>query len=138
MPFWRCFYHLVWTTHKRQPLISAQIEPVLFRVVETKSTEMGCQVLAVNAVPDHIHVAVTIPPSIAIAQWMKRVKGASSYEINGLFPNTEARFRWQRGYGVLTFGAVKLQMVVDYIAHQKEHHASQQIEAYMERADDGE
>lgn len=99
---------------------------------------MGCQVLAVNAVPDHIHVAVTIPPSIAIAQWMKRVKGASSYEINGLFPNTEARFRWQRGYGVLTFGAVKLQMVVDYIAHQKEHHASQQIEVYMERSDDGE
>ena len=69
MPFWRCYYHLVWTTKNREPLITPKIEPILFTIISTKCTELDCHLLAVNAVPDHIHAAVNMPPKLSIARW---------------------------------------------------------------------
>lgn len=138
MPFWRCYYHLVWTTKNREPLITPKIEPLLFTTISAKCTELDCHLLAVNAVPDHIHTAVNMPPKLSIARWMKVIKGASSYEINSLNPDAESRFRWQEGYGALTFGAKNLAFVVAYINAQKEHHAANTIESYLEQTDESE
>src|SRR5690606_39705480 len=115
MPFWRCFYHVVWTTKRRAPLIDNTNEPLLFEIIQTKTAELGGVIFAVNAVSDHVHVAVSIPPKIAVAQWVRRVKGVSAHEINVRFPNSLDGFRWQDSYGVLTFGAKNLDTVVDYI-----------------------
>jgi putative transposase len=136
MSFWRCYYHLVWTTKNREPLITASVESILFPLIRAKGLEVGGEVLAVNGVADHVHVAATIPPKMAVARWMKIVKGASSYEINSRFPNTPAPFRWQQGYGVLTFGLKNLDMVLAYITHQKDHHANGQLQRYLEHVGD--
>ena len=136
MPFWRCYYPVAWTTKSREPLITLNLEPILFGAIEAKAKSLGCSLLGVNAVSDHIHAAVTIPPSLSIADWMKHVKGVSSREINEGQTDALARFRWQRGYGVLTFGQRNLPMILDYIARQKEHHAKGTTHAYMENAED--
>ena len=86
--------------------------------------------------PDHIHVAVKMPPTIAIANWVKNIKGVSSRELNTILPAYAGRFRWQRGYGVLTFGAKNMDLVVNYIAHQKQHHANDDLYAYLEHVGD--
>src|SRR5262245_23696996 len=116
MPFWRCYYHLIWTTKGREPLITANLEPILFGAIEAKAKTLGCTLLGINAVSDHIHVAVTMPPTLCIADWMKHVKGASSREINEGQSDTLARFRWQSGYGALTFGQKVMPDVLEYIA----------------------
>ena len=123
MPFLRCYYHIVWATKGREPLITHAVENILFEAVKQKAEALGTAVLAINAISDHIHVAVSMPPTLNIADWMKHVKGASSHDINESQPEALARFRWQGGYGVVTVGPQGLNLVQDYIMHQKEHHA---------------
>lgn len=136
MPFRVCYYHVVWSTHHREPWITPQIEPIVLNTIKRKSEELRSPVAAINCVNDHVHVAVSISTSIAVAEWVKQVKGLSAYEVNHIFPSLESLFRWQNGYGVLTFGAKNLPFVIQYIERQKEHHSSQTFESYMERMDD--
>lgn len=134
MVFWQCYYHTIWTTKNREPLITPAIEAVIFEIIRIKSTELGCPILAINGVSDHIHVAVCIPPKIAVAEWIGQVKGVSSHEINTMFPNLSTHFRWQKHYGVLTFGVRTLEYVTEYILRQKEHHPNNIIN-YLEQTD---
>jgi len=136
MSFWRCYYHIVWTTKNREPLITAASEPILFEAVCSKCAELRCEIQAVNAVSDHIHIAVCIPPKVAVADWAKHVKGMSSFAVNSMFPNASSHFRWQSGYGVLTFGTKNLAFVIQYIERQKEHHANGTLEPYLEQTED--
>jgi putative transposase len=132
MPYWICYYHFIWTTKHRAPAISATIETVILEAVERKSRTLGCKLHAVNTVPDHIHVAVSIPPKYSIAEWVQQVKGLSAYETNGHFPDLTTTFKWQEGYGALTFGSKNLPFVVAYIQNQKVHHQNQQLEPMLE------
>jgi len=136
MTFWRCYYHVVWTTKNRAPLITAEIERVIVDMMEEKARTLESPLLAVNCVADHIHVAACIPPKIAVAEWVRHMKGVSTHEVNSRFPSLPEHFRWQNHYGVLTFGATVQNFVVDYIRRQKERHACQQIEPYMEQVTD--
>ncbi len=136
MPFWRCYYHVIWATKNRAPLITAQIEQIIYNTLRDKARELESPILSVNSVPDHIHVAASIPPKLAVAQWVKQMKGVSTREVNALFPDLETTFGWQQSYGVLTFGAKNLDFVVAYIERQKEHHATNTLTAYLERIDD--
>src|SRR5687767_7882927 len=116
MPFWKCYYHVIWATRNREPIITRSNEALLFDAIRAKSAEFHSAILAVNSVPDHMHVAVNIPPSVAVSAWVGGVKGASSFAVNSGAGETAERFRWQESYGVLTFGAKNLEMVLDYIA----------------------
>jgi putative transposase len=136
MPFWRCFYHIIWATHQRGPLITAQNEPIIFEAIHAKSREMGCQLLAINGIQDHIHTAVIIPPSLAVADWIRNVKGLASYQVNTRWPDDEFHFHWQGGYSVLTFGARQQHFVVNYIRNQKQHHAEGTLEPYLEHLEE--
>jgi putative transposase len=133
MPFWKCYYHVIWATQNREPIITRSIEAILFDAIQAKSAELRSAILAVNGVDDHVHVAVNIPPSVAVSAWVGGVKGASSFAMNSGAGENAARFRWQESYGVLTFGARNLDMVLDYIARQKDHHANGTLERYLEQ-----
>ncbi len=131
MPFWKCYYHVIWATKGRQSIITPARERVIFGTIRQVSEDMGCDVWAANGVTDHVHVAVSIPPHTAVAEWVKRCKGASSRYVNQM--SGEERFSWQSGYGVLTFGQNALAMVTAYIDRQKVHHAQDTVQPYLER-----
>ncbi len=133
MPFWKCYYHVVWAAKNRQAIITAALEIVIFQAIRSKSAELHCPVLAINGVADHVHVAVSIRPALAIADWIGQIKGASSREVNRAFADLEEKFRWQEDYGVLTFGTKNLPFVVAYIENQKEHHRSGALQHYLEQ-----
>ena len=92
--------------------------------------------IAVNGIPDHVHVAVSIPPTLTVTDWVKNVKGVSSHEVNNVLAEQAARFRWQSGYGVLTFGTRNLDFVVSYIQKQKQHHANNHLYQLLETTGD--
>ncbi len=133
MPFRVCYYHVIWSTKHREPLITPEIESVVIATISRKSTSLNSPILAINGVADHIHVAVSISTSLAVSDWVKHVKGISAREVNMVFPQLSTHFRWQQGYGILTFGAKNLSFVTDYIGRQKEHHSNNTLEAYLER-----
>jgi len=66
-------------------------------------------------------VVVSIPPSVALSDFVKSLKGSSSHHLNHL-PDSEGNFGWQRGYGALSFGKKQLDFVVLYVQDQKCHH----------------
>ncbi len=135
MAYWECYYHVVWATKGRAPLIDSHIEPVVFAKLREKSVWCEAPVLDVNGVEDHVHVAVCIPPKLAVAEWVRNVKGYVSREVNGLFPDRELPFLWQLSYGVLTFGQKQAPYVLEYIHRQKEHHADNRLQDRLERTD---
>ncbi len=130
MPYWRLFYHIVWTTRERHPWITANIEGFVYRVLTGKCEEKGGQVFAINGMPDHVHVVLSIPPSISIASFVKHIKGASSYAICAEF---DMSFAWQRGYGVFSVSERTLKRAIEYVEQQKEHHRNGTTIASLER-----
>ncbi len=128
MPFWRLYYHLVWSTKNREHLISRNLEVRLYPYIIAKAKEMDCQVYAINGWVDHIHLVISIPPKLAIADVVKRLKGASSHEFEEL--------RWQRGYGALTVGERHRAVAVAYVENQKAHHQEKTVINWLERDDD--
>ena len=133
--YWRCYYHIIWATKHRAPLITADHETFLFDYIPQVAQELGSQIFAINGTQDHIHIAATIPPKMSISQWVKRIKGASSSQCNRIITNEE-RFHWQRGFGVLTYGKKRLDYVIQYIHNQKQHYTDNTIQPYLEHIDD--
>jgi putative transposase len=136
VPFRVCYYHVVWATKNRELLLMPKIEVVAISAIVRKSTELESPVLAINGVPDHVHVAVSISTKLAVAEWVKSVKGYSAHEVNAIFPDLSTRFSWQIGYGVLTFGTKALPFVSEYIACQKEHHRDSTLDLFLERTEE--
>ena len=132
MPFVVCYYHAIWSTKHRKPIISQPIEPVLFDTICHKSQQLKSNIHAVNAAYDHVHVAVEISPAIAVSEWVRQVKAVSARIINREFPDSEDGFYWQKSFGMLSFGKKTLPSVVQYIENQKIHHQNDELEAYLE------
>jgi len=130
-----CYYHVIWATKGRAELITPEIERVVIPAICRKSADLQSPIFAINGAADHIHVAVSIATAIAVARWVKEVKGISAYAVNTTFPDLDPHFYWQKGYGVHTFGAKVLSFVVDYIGRQKERHRDSTIEDYLEQFD---
>lgn len=90
------------------------IERRLYRMMEAKVRELGCRVVAINGMPDHVHLLV------------QKVKGASSGFARNVLRQGEV-FSWQHSYGVFSVGQGGVPKVVTYIANQKTHHADSEL-----------
>ena len=135
MPFSKLYYHFVWGTKNRLPLIEARIEPDLYRVIAAKVKDFEGYIHAIGGMEDHTHLAVSIPPKIAPAKFIGDVKGNSSHFVNHVI-KPDFEFYWQDEYGVLSFGERNLPAVVRYIHNQKKHHAERTLIMAMERMDE--
>ena len=136
MGFWRHYYHLVWATKKREAFIRPELEKEIYPYIVSKAAELGCYVHAINGMPDHTHLVISIPPKHAVAWMVKTLKGASSHFINFTLRPPEFHFGWQRGYGSMTLGESKLEWAKAYVLNQKQHHQAQTTNDWFERFDD--
>jgi putative transposase len=135
MPFWRLYYHLIWPTKHREHLLSAAVEARLYPYLVSRAAENGVYVYAINGWYDHIHMLVAIPPKHAVADIVKRLKGASSHYLSNDIRLVE-HFAWQRGYGALSVGERQRSIAHAYVLNQKQHHAQQTTNAWLEQADE--
>ena len=88
------YLHMVWSTWRREPLITAEMEQRLYTCICRQAESLGCTVLAVNGVADHVHLVVKFPTTLNIAKLAKHVKGVSStLARNELSPS--GFFGWQ-------------------------------------------
>jgi len=135
MAFWRLYYHLVWATKNREHLIQPEVESQLYPYLVRKASELGVYVYALNGWYDHVHLIVSIPPKLAIADVVKRLKGASAHYLNHNGASN-IFFGWQRGYGVLSIGERQRLQAEAYVHRQKEHHQNHTTVAWLERYTD--
>ena len=132
MPYYQLFYHLVWSTKKRQPLLTPKVESVIHNFLRAKAIGLGANVYALNGVEDHVHLLVSIPPKIAVSKFVGQVKAVASTKFNksGL---SDRPFFWQEAYGAFSFDAKRLLNYMAYVNRQKEHHARRTIIPVLER-----
>ena len=120
MPYWRLFYHITWGTKNRLALIEPAWESDLYGYLWGKATALECFPHAIDGMPDHVHVAISIPPKQTVAKIIGQLKGASSHHINENY--ADGTFAWQAEYGIVSFSEKALATIVDYVKNQKKHH----------------
>jgi len=125
------YLHLAWATWDRLPLITPDIERRLYRNIEGEARKMGCAVLALNGTSDHVHLIVSFPTTVTIANLVKQVKGVSSHFVNETL-QPETQFKWQGGYGAFTVSRWDLPKIIHYVKRQKEHHEAGSLWAELE------
>lgn len=115
------YLHITWHTKDSYPLITTGIETEVHSLLRKRCSESkGIWLHALNGTPNHIHLAVSIEPTVTISDFIGQLKGGSAFDLNKTA--RMKRMEWQRGYGVVSFGKLNLPWVVRYIDNQKEHH----------------
>ena len=131
---WEIFLHLVWRTWNREPILAERFLDRIFSLIRMKADELGCELLAVGAVEDHIHILVSVSPKTTIPELVKHLKGTTSHLINHEL-NPETPFKWQGGYGAFSVSKANLAKTKAYVENQKQHHADGTVVAYYENWD---
>ena len=125
--------HVVWHVKDSERVIRPDLEASVHDVIRRRAIEaQSLFVHEIGGTADHGHLAVTVPPTLLISEWIGKVKGGSTRDINEarLFP---FRFQWQTGYGVTSFSAKGLPWVRKYIRNQRKHHKDNTLKDVLER-----
>ena len=128
------FYHFVWATCERLPLIEPEMERELYRSIEAEVAKMGGETLAVGGMEDHVHLVVCLPSKLAPCRLMQQVKGVSS-QVGRELRGRDTLFRWQHGYGAFSLSRPHVARAVAYVNRQKEHHSHEKLWHEWERCD---
>jgi putative transposase len=113
-------FHCVFSTKKRLPSISEEIRTRLWSYVGGIARTNNMKALAVGGICDHLHVLLSLPPTVPIAKAMQLVKAGTSKWMRA--PGARG-FEWQVGYGAFTIGISQIPGTLDYIRNQEKHHA---------------
>jgi putative transposase len=134
--FWETYYHLVWATKQRFPYIDDAGAVLVNRSFHQTCQEAGVILRAVGIMPDHVHLALSIPPRWAVPQVVRELKVSATHAINSEHNLPYAgTFAWQHEFGKFTFGTASLEDVVHYVQNQREHHSMNRLRPRFEQID---
>ena len=118
---WNCKYHIVFAPKYRRQIIYGQIKADIGRILRVLCERKGVEIIEANACKDHIHMLVSIPPKLSVAQFMGYLKGKSSLMIFDRHANLKYKYGnrqfWCKGYYVDTVGRNK-KIIEEYIKNQ--------------------
>lgn len=113
--------HTVFAVQNRISLISKLWEERLYQYITGIIQHKDHKLLAINGMPDHVHILFGMRPSQSLSDLMQDIKGDSSRWINeNRFVN--GIFSWQEGFGGFSYSKSHVSAVADYIEKQEEHH----------------
>lgn len=105
----------------RNSVIKKEWQDLLHRYITGIIQNNGHKLIAINSMPDHLHVFFGFRPNQSLSDLMRMVKGESSEWINNQKFNSST-FRWQEGYGAFSYSRSQIKDVGRYIENQQEHH----------------
>jgi len=115
------YIHGVFAVQGRQNLISKKWEKELYKYITGIVTNEGQKLIAINGMPDHLHILLGIKPNQKISDLIRDIKANSSRFINN--KNwISGKFEWQKGFGAFSCGQSQLNSVISYIQNQENHH----------------
>ena len=120
---YRCQYHIVFAPKYRRKEIYGQLKKDIGEIIRTLCKQKDVEIIEAEACVDHIHMLVSIPPYLSVAQFMGFLKGKSSLMIFDRHANLKYKYGsrnfWCRGYYVDTVGRNK-KIIAEYIRNQLE------------------
>jgi putative transposase len=115
------YVQIVFAVKGRQNLISKENREELHKFITGIVSNRNQKLFAVFAMPDHVHILMSMSPTISISDLVRDIKAGSSKFINEK-GWTNGKFNWQEGYGAFSYSKSSVDSVVKYISNQEEHH----------------
>ena len=121
MSFANLYYHIMFHTKYNAMAINVENERILYSYINGFCNNYGVKLIRLGGMPDHIHMLVNMPTTVSVSDFVKQLKVATSKMLyqDGHFPYFEG---WQNGYSAFTYAYKDIEMIVNYIKGQKEHH----------------
>ena len=119
-------YHIVWITKYRYKVLQGNLRLRARAIIAQVAEEMNVKIVNGVLSSDHIHVFVSIPPHVAVSDFVRKAKGRSSRKIQQEFPQIRKRYWgrhfWGRGYFSTTSGNVTDEIINAYIDNHVDGH----------------
>jgi putative transposase len=114
-------FHLVWCPKYRRPVLVKAVEKRLRELLAEKAAELQTTIVALEVMPDHVHLFIETDPRWSISQLTRQFKGFTSHVLRNEFPSLRSRLPtlWSRSYFAGSCGAVTEATVRRYIEEQK-------------------
>ena len=120
---YRCEYHIVFGPKYRRKEIYGILRKDIGEILRKLCEEKGVEIIEAKACPEHIHMLVSIPPHLSVAQFMGFLKSKSALMIFDRHANLKYKYGrrnfWSRGYFVDTVGKNE-RVIQEYIKNQLE------------------
>jgi REP element-mobilizing transposase RayT len=116
------YLQVVFAVNGRMCLISKEFKEELYKYITGIVKGEGQKLIAMNGMPDHIHILLGIKPNIALSDLVGKIKASSSNFINSK-KRVRGKFSWQEGFGAFSYSHSQLTEVIKYIQNQEEHHS---------------
>lgn len=126
------YVQIVFAVKGRENLIQYSWEDELYKYITGIITNKGQKLLAINGMPDHIHILIGFKPDCNISDLVREIKKSSHTFINekGF---CKSKFYWQEGFGAFSYNHSMLDKIITYISNQKVHHHTKSFqEEYLE------
>ena len=111
--------HCVFSTKNREKRITEDLRPKLWAYIGGIARANALKAVAIGGTDDHVHVLLSVPPTMALAKAVQLIKGGSSKWLREQF---DRRFSWQEAYAAFTISVSHRDATIAYIAAQPEHH----------------
>jgi REP element-mobilizing transposase RayT len=132
MSFIKIWVHCVWTTKNRIPFLKNGIrEKVLFHIIENARSK-GIYIDHINGYNEHLHALISLGGKQSISELMQKIKGESSFWINK-HKLTCSKFEWQDDFYSVSVGMEQVDILIEYIRSQAEHHAIISFEEELDK-----
>lgn len=119
--FSQIYIQVVFAVKGRESLISNNWEEELYKYITGIVQNKGQKLLAINGMPDHIHILIGMKPSCCLSDLVREIKKSSNtFIVEKKF--SKFKFQWQEGFGAFSYSHSALGNVIEYISNQKEHH----------------
>ncbi len=126
------YIQVIFAVKGRESLIALSWETELYKYITGIISQKGQKLLAINGMPDHIHILIGMKPNCNLSYLVREIKKASNVFIREK-KFTRFNFQWQEGYGAFSYSHSALDSVIKYIMNQKEHHQKKNFkEEYVE------
>jgi putative transposase len=122
--FTQIYLHLVFAVQNRVSLIHPDWKDELYKYITGIVQNNGHKLIAINGMPNHLHIATGYKPHQLIPDLLQDIKGSSSKWINKE-KFVKGKFSWQEGYGAFSFSHSHIDRVVKYIINQEQYHKKQ-------------
>lgn len=113
-------YHFIWCPKYRRSILDRpEIVDVTRKVIEARIAELGCTLIALEIMPDHIDLSLSAPPRLSPAELAGKIKGGSGSTLASRFPELKKKGSiWSRSYFCATTGSVSTEVIRQYIESQ--------------------
>ncbi len=121
MSYVSSYLHCVFSTKERRQFITPALRERLWPFLGGIARRNKIKAIEIGGVADHVHLLLSLPPTLSIAKVLQLIKGGSSKWVHETFPEHRL-FAWQEKYGAFSVSASRLDKTVQYIKDQEAHH----------------